>query len=206
MAERHLVFSVGYGNRTIDDFLSLLSRNGIEVVCDVRSTPYSARFPEFSRETLHGFLKQHGCKYLFLGDVLGARPSDPDCYEDGRASYRAIACSSAFVKGIERVEIGAAKYRLALMCAEKEPMDCHRAILISRQLVRDGLHVLHIDALGELESHVDLEARLIKRYKLDQISLFDGGSSTEALIEAYDRRGHEIAYAVAAAYTAGGEK
>lgn len=202
MAEQHFIFSIGYGNRSTNDFLSLLRRNDIQVVCDVRSTPYSGRFPDFSREALHSLLKQHGIKYLFMGDVLGARPSDPDCYVAGRASYKAMACSSAFQQGIERVQVGATKCNLALMCAEKEPMDCHRAILICRQLASEGFDVLHIDAKGKIEAHSDFEARLLKHYKLDQTSLFDERPSTTALSEAYDRREQEIAYVVAA-YSAG---
>lgn len=202
MSRGATVYTIGYGNRPLDEFFRLLSGFSIGVVSDVRSKPYSGRYPEFSREALQLALREYHIRYVFMGDVLGARPSDPDCYENGRASYSAMARSSAFAQGIERLEIGAEKHRIAIMCAEKDPLDCHRAILISRRLSSDGLHVLHIDAFGKIEEHGRLEGRLLKRYKLDQVSLFEA-NSTAPLEEAYVRRGHELAYDVLAAYDAG---
>lgn len=202
MSARPTLYSIGYGNRPLDEFIRLLNHYSIGVVCDVRSTPYSGRFPEFSREPLQLALNHQRIRYMFMGDVLGARPSDPDCYENGRASYAAMARSSAFAQGIERIEIGVEKYTVAIMCAEKDPMDCHRAILISRRLASDGLNVLHIDSRGEIEEHVALERRLLKHYKLDQVSLFEVGD-TAPLQEASERRGKELSYDVLAAYDAG---
>jgi len=196
------VYTLGYGNRSIEDFLSLLQRYEIEVVCDVRSAPYSSRFPDFSREVLQAALKGCGLRYLFMGELLGARPSDPDCYENGRVSYDLLSKSSAFRQGIERVETGAETLRIALMCAEKDPLDCHRAVLISRWLSHSGISILHIDATGDIETHSQFEARLLKRFKLDQASLFDLRSNEEALNEAYIRRGHDLAFDAAAVYSA----
>jgi uncharacterized protein (DUF488 family) len=199
MSARNPVYTIGYGNRSAVEFLALLKRYDIHVVCDVRSSPYSSRFPDFSREPLQVLLQQSATKYLFMGDLLGARPSDPDCYEDGRASYSAMAKSSAFRQGIERLEMGAEKFRIVVMCAERDPLDCHRAILISKPLVDDGVDVLHVDGHGQSEPHRQLEARLLKRFKLDQTSLFGAQSEEEALAQAYKRRGHDLAYDALAA-------
>lgn len=196
------LLTVGYGNREFDAFAALLRRYRIEIVCDVRSTPYSARYDSFNRETLEVLLREPKIKYLFLGEDLGARPSDPDLYVAGRASYEAMKRSSMYRHGIERLEIGIGSYRIAVMCAEKDPLDCHRAVLISRMLADDGVCVQHIGSDGELESHAKLERRMLKKYHLLQASLFEPSSNSAALAEAYDKRGAELAYDVDAAYRA----
>lgn len=102
-------FTVGYGNRDFEQFVNLLKENLIEVVCDVRSSPYSKRFGNFNRETLQISLQSFLIKYVFLGDSLGARPSDPEMYINGRASYEMIEKSSNYAQGIERLELGIEK-------------------------------------------------------------------------------------------------
>lgn len=197
---RDVVLTIGYGNRPIDAFLGLIKRHEIDAICDVRSSPYSSRFPDFSREPLREALLGIGTKYVFLGEELGARPSGADMYEGGRASYEAMKKSSAFRQGIERIEAGLKTYSLALLCAEKDPLNCHRSILIARTLVRNGYVVNHIGAKDELESHSDLESRLLRMFGLDQGLLFGSLDRLEALEEAYRRRGHDLAYDVDAAY------
>ena len=130
----HTVFTVGHSTHALDDFLALLLRHGITAIADVRSSPYSRMNPQFNRETLHAALKGAGIAYVFLGAELGARSRDPDCYEDGKVQYDRLARTAAFQRGLARVQQGAAQYRLALMCAEKEPLDCHRTILVARHL------------------------------------------------------------------------
>ena len=197
---RDVIYTVGYGNRPIDQFLGLITHYKIDAVCDVRSSPYSSRFPDFAREPLREALLAIGTKYVFLGEELGARPSDPDMYENGRASYPAMRHSSAFRQGIERIEAGLRTYSLALLCAEKDPLDCHRSILIAPALVSSGYVVNHVDAKGALETHSDLESRLLRMFGLDQGTLFGSLGRSEALDEAYRRRGHDLAYDVDAAY------
>ncbi len=192
--QRKAIVTIGYGNRPSDVFVELLMQNCLEFVCDVRSTPISSRFPTFSRNELEGRLKQAGLRYLFMGDTLGARPKDPALYVNGRASYEAISASTAFREGIERVKRGCQRYRLALMCAEKEPLDCHRAILVARHLSASGLDVDHIDAQGNLESHADFESRLMRRYHLEQTNLLADASTAQVLNGAYERRGSELAF------------
>jgi|ERR1700736_1666883 len=196
------ILTVGYGSRTIDEFVELMHRYHVEVVCDVRSTPYSTRYGDFNREVFQRAMKEAGLKYLFLGDLLGARPSDPDLYVAGRASYDAMARSSMFRQGIERLEAGMDSYQISLMCAEKDPLDCHRAILIARTLQSDGVSVRHIDASGSIELQHDLEKRMLRRYGLEQKSLFDSSPDSAAMLLAYERRGSDLAYDVDAAYKA----
>jgi uncharacterized protein (DUF488 family) len=202
MSPDHTVYTVGYGNRPIADFLDLLSKYRIEVIGDVRSTPYSSRYPDYAREPLRVTLRDAGIKYVFLGEELGARPSDPVLYDAGRASYSAMAASAAFQRGIARVETGSSRFRLALMCAEKDPIDCHRAVLVSRELARAGARIFHIDAAGALQSQPELEARLLRLYGLDQVPLFEPERISRAVDEAYKRRGGDLAYDVDAAYRA----
>src|SRR3982074_132346 len=104
------IYSIGYGNRRIDEFIDLVKLYRIQAVCDVRSTPFSSRYPDFGRDALRRTLRMAGVKYVFLGDQLGARPSDPELYEDRRASYHAMSKSSPFHHGLERLEQGAERF------------------------------------------------------------------------------------------------
>ncbi len=198
----HEIFTIGYGNRTMTDFVGLLIRYGIEVVCDVRSSPYSKHYPDFSRQPLQETLKASNVKYLFLGMELGARPKDQNLYCNGKASYEAMAQSPQFKSALQRVKAGSETHRIALLCAEKEPLDCHRAILIAPRLSSDGVLVRHINSQGEIESQASLEKRLLKRYGLEQVSLFNDRSASQILNDAYKRRGEDLAYDVDAAYRA----
>jgi uncharacterized protein (DUF488 family) len=135
-------------------------------------------------------------KYVFLGEELGARSADPGCYEGGRVQYRRLAASPAFRRGIERVEAGSHTFRLALLCAEKEPLECHRTILVARELVARGHSVDHILASGELESHEDAMRRLLRLLRrantVGQADLWR--SEAEILEEAYAMQEERIAY------------
>jgi uncharacterized protein (DUF488 family) len=196
------VYTIGYGNRLPVDFLDLLQRYEIQAVCDVRSLPYSSRYPDYARVPLREALRARNIRYVFLGKELGARPSDPDLYENGRASYQAMATSPAFRQGIERIKKGLAEYSIALLCAERDPLDCHRAILIAPSLVAAGIAVSHIDQRGALESQAGLERRLLRKVGMDQSALFAGPSDVNPIEEAYKRRGRELAYDIDAAYQA----
>jgi uncharacterized protein (DUF488 family) len=196
------VYTIGYGNRQLVDFLELLQRYQIHAVCDVRSQPYSSRYPDYARVPLREALRAREIRYVFLGKELGARPSDPDLYENGRASYQAMATSAAFRQGIERVKKGVVEYSIALLCAETDPLDCHRAILIAPSLVAAGIAVSHIDRRGTLESQADLERRLLRKEGLDQSVLFAGPTDLNPIEEAYKRRARELAYDIDAAYQA----
>ena len=168
----HVVFTIGHSTHTLDHFTSLLSLHGITALCDVRSTPYSQINPQFNREELKSSLQTCGVRYVFLGKELGARSDDPSCYEDRKVRYDRLAQTIPFRKGLDRVQDGVKSYRVALMCAEKEPLDCHRTILVSRHVLDLGLDVQHILADGRLEKHAAALNRLVKILNLQQGDMF----------------------------------
>ena len=134
MNKNRELFTVGHSNLSIEAFISLLQQHEITAVADVRSHPYSRRFPHFSQPTLKASLLNAGIRYVFLGKELGARPEDLSCYEGGKALYQRIADTQLFSEGIQRLLKGTEIYKIALMCAEKDPITCHRTILVCRQL------------------------------------------------------------------------
>ena len=153
----------------------------------MRSQPTAAG--HFHRESLAGSLKAAGVKYVFLGRELGARREETECYEDGIARYEKIADLPAFHEGLAQAVPGAEKHRLAILCAEKEPLDCHRAILICRRLRDRGVRISHILADGSLEDHADSEKRLVREMDITR-TLFEPDLTERDLIErAYDQRG-----------------
>ena len=186
------VFTIGHSTLELGKFLALLKQHGIQAVADVRSSPYSQYNQQFNREPLQRALQEHGISYVFLGEELGARRSERECYLNGRADYELISRTPAFKHGIERVIQGAAKMRVALMCAEKDPINCHRCILVSPHLRRHGLAVLHSLTDGTLEDHGQTEERLLQLLALPERELFR--SPEEIVAEAYKLQGNKVAY------------
>ena len=154
--------------------------------------PYSRRHPQFNRRALTVSLEAHGVAYVFLGRELGARSRDPACYENGRVQYRRLAGTELFRSGIRRIVDGSRRMRIALMCAEKEPLDCHRTILVARELVRLGQVVNHILADGRIEPHETVMKRLFARLGLPEADLFRTPAELED--EAYTAQEKNIAY------------
>jgi len=186
------IHTIGHSRHTLDKLIELLSMHGIARVADVRSQPYSRRNPQFNRETLSGALAEAGIEYAFLGRELGARSEDPGCYLAGRVSFDLLARTLLFRQGLEIVEREARARRLALMCAEKDPLICHRTILVCRQLASRGLDARHILEDGRIESHQDALTRLLAEHGIKDRELFQ--SREELVAEAYTRRGRRIAY------------
>jgi uncharacterized protein (DUF488 family) len=187
-----VVFTIGHSTHPIDRFVALLKKHRIEALADVRSTPFSRFNPQFNRERLAAALKAEGIDYLFLGKELGARSDDPACYEGNQVQYDRLAATPAFKEGLARVEQEAGERAIALMCAEKDPLHCHRTILVGRELARDGFVLRHILSDGEIEAHDNALDRLMKQHGLTSGDLF---ASREGLVEeAYRRQGQAIAY------------
>lgn len=187
------VYTVGHSTHPIEWFIQLLGRNAITALADVRSTPYSRMTPQFNREALKQALKEAGITYVFLGEELGARSKDRSCYRRGKVDYDLLARTAPFQAGLERVKAGARTHRIALMCAEKDPLDCHRTILVARNLVEQGVPVGHILSDGSVEGHDHAMSRLMKMLHIDEDDLFR--SREDAIRDAYQRRGDAIAYA-----------
>lgn len=187
------VATIGHSTHLIDHFLSLLDRHGITAIADVRSTPYSRHNPQFSRDALKASLKRAGIAYVFLGRELGARSDDPRHYdEDGRVRYDRVADSDAFRAGIDRVVSGAAQHRIALMCAERDPLTCHRTILVSRALVDRGARVRHVLGDGSVETHEEALDRLMGQLGIDPRDFFTAPEALRA--RAYAEQEARIAY------------
>lgn len=157
--DQAVVYTVGHSNHSIARFVELLQAAGITAVADVRSIPRSRRWPQFDRARLQRSLRDAGIAYVFLGAELGGRPSDPALLHDGKPDYRRMAMAPAFRSGLDRVIDGAKRYRIALMCAEREPLQCHRFQLVSRQLHELGVTLRHILADGSVEPHAVTEGR-----------------------------------------------
>jgi uncharacterized protein (DUF488 family) len=187
------IFTIGHSTHGLEAFICLLKRHGITAIADVRSQPFS-RIQHFNRDALGAVLKTRHIKYVPLCRELGARRSEQECYVNGQAVYEQVALLPLFRVGIDRLVKGAHDFNIALMCAEKEPLDCHRTVLVCRHLRPHGLHIQHILADGELEEHDQTEKRMMQMMGIlpDQGDLY---TRLEDLIEhAYEARGKEIAY------------
>jgi uncharacterized protein (DUF488 family) len=148
--EKHHLYSIGHGRRPAEEFLRLLEENAIEYLIDVRTTPYSRFNPQYNKNVLQNFLESHAIKYLHMGEQLGGRPKDPDCYDDkGHVDYSVLAKQAYFLEGIERLKTAFhKKIKLAIMCSESKPQECHRCLLIGKVLQEQNIPIIHIDEKG----------------------------------------------------------
>ena len=187
-----MVFTVGHSTHSLEHFMGLLKQHDVAAIADVRSKPYSRMNPQFNRDDLKKTLGERGISYVFLGKELGARSEDKACYHAGKVQYGLLARTELFSRGLERVQEGARKYRIALMCAEKDPLECHRTILVARHLSALGLEVQHIHGDGRLESHADVMSRLVRQLHLPERDMFR--ARDEIVAEAYRLQEERIAY------------
>lgn len=186
------LFTIGHSVHPIERFIELLTMHGITALCDVRSSPYSRFAPQFNRESLKNELARHHIAYIYLGSELGPRSSNQNCYEGGKVQYNLIAGTDLFQQGLRRLRKGMESYRIALMCAEKDPVVCHRMILICRNLRDADIRIGHILEDGAIEDNHDAEARLMNLLKISPEDLFS--TTAEQIVWAYDLQGEKIAY------------
>jgi uncharacterized protein (DUF488 family) len=187
-----VIYTVGHSNHPIERLIALLRRHQITAIADVRSAPYSRHNPQFNREALRNALAQSSIGYAFLGDELGARSKDRSCYEAGRLSYARLAATELFRQGLKRLKTGMIEHRIAIMCAERDPLECHRTILVSRHLAADNIQVEHILGSGELEPHPQALARLRRQLGIPEHDMLR--DDEELSNEAYELQGQRIAY------------
>lgn len=185
------IYTVGHSSHSVEVFMSLLARHRIDAVADVRSVPYSRWQPHFNRGNLRRALREQGIAYVFLGNELGARTDDPRCYENGRVRYRLLAKTSLFRSGIARLLQGSTRRTIALMCMEKNPLECHRAILVARELEESGIDVVHILPDGKAETHTATMEKLAADLRLPERDLFI--TPREMKIRAYAMQERRIA-------------
>ena len=187
-----MLYTIGHSNHDADTFVALLHQYAITALADVRSHPVSRFVPHFSHRPLKALLAEAGVAHVFLGRELGARSDNPDCYRNGQVQFDLLAREPAFARGIRRVEEGAREHRIALMCAEKDPADCHRALLVTRELAARGHGVAHIHADDSLETNRAFEDRLLRLCGLPETDMFrDRG---ELVAQAYSQRAGAIAW------------
>ena len=145
------IFTIGYGNRSIQAFIQVVKKYEIEIVIDVRTNPFSRYNPDYRLSKFELHLINNDVAYLFLGKELGGKPADQSCYSKGEVDYKKIQNKDFFIEGIEQViALERGGYRIALMCAEASPLDCHRKALIGDFLNEEGFEVSHIDKDGSI--------------------------------------------------------
>ena len=160
------VFTIGHSTHALADFLAVLRQHAVTAVADVRSAPYSRFNPHFNRDALCRELAHANFTYVYLGRELGGRSDDPTCYRHGRIRYDQVARTRRFGDGLRRLAGSMGEHRVALMCAEKEPLHCHRALLVAQALHAQGADVAHIHADGRLEEHPATLDRLLDQFGL----------------------------------------
>ena len=191
------IFTLGHSNLEAGDILTLLARVKIEIVADVRSLPQSSRFPQFGQAPLENLLRSANLAYKFFGEELGGRPDDPAAYfDDGRVNYRARRRSFAFQSGLERLLKLAQEKTVALLCAEEDPLDCHRFLMISPELAAAGAPPVHLRKHGTLETQEAAENRLLELHGFAGVAantLFPEARA-EALEKAYELQALRAAF------------
>ena len=151
------ILTIGHSNHSWEAFLKLLRGNGVEVLVDTRSVPTS-RWADFANgPSLKGLLGRAGIDYVFMGDSLGGKPADPDCYDgQGKPDYRKMRSKVFFHRGIGEMLQLAKGTTVALMCAEEDPSKCHRRLLIGPALEERGFRLRHIRGDGSVQSQDSL--------------------------------------------------
>jgi uncharacterized protein (DUF488 family) len=187
-----VLYTVGHSVHTIDHFIKILQLNTIGAVADVRSSPYSKFTPQFNREALTQRLNEVGIHYVFLGEELGARRNEPECYRNNKVMYQLVAELPQFKLGVSRLKEGASKMRVAIMCAEKDPLTCHRTVLVAHFARKSFSDTLHILEDGCIETQAAADIRLMREYHLDKEDFFS--NFEERLSLAYAKRAEKIAF------------
>ena len=159
----HPVYTIGHSDHSIEAFLALLADNGVNMVVDARSSPHSRWVPHFNPDSLEPALEREGIDYAYMGKELGGRPNDRSAYDaEGRVSYERAAMADDFADAIASLIRQADERRIVLLCMERDPLECHRALLVARALAEQGVDVRHILWDGGIESHEELMDRLLE--------------------------------------------
>ena len=192
------LFTIGHSNHELDRFVSLLGQAGVAAVADVRSSPFSQRLPQYNQPELRRALESRRVGYIDLGAELGGRPRDLGLYDgDGRVDYFRVRQTSSFRNGLDRLLVGVEQQAIALMCAEEDPLDCHRGLMICPDLVEKGICPRHLRGDESIETTAQFEARLLDvtgvgRGMLDGLfaASITPQERTELLREACRRQAH----------------
>jgi len=168
------IFSIGHSNHELTRFLQLLQDAGVNAIADVRSQPFSQRYPQFNRPELQRSLYEHDVVYAFLGEQLGGRPNDERLYDaDGRVDYEEVRRTTSFRKGLDRLAQARETYVVAMLCSEEDPLECHRGLMLTPALVEQGIYPSHVRGNGSIETAAEFEDRLLAETKVG-IGILDG--------------------------------
>ena len=192
IGKEKVLYTIGHSRHPIAHFINLLKEHAVTLIFDVRSIPYSRRNPQFNQKTLAERLANEGIAYIFSGKELGAKSPGPDCYVNGIVQYDLIAARPEFTAGLERIIDKTGEFKPALLCAEEDPLICHRTILICRYLRGRVNSILHIRGDGSIENNEVFEQRLVKATGSGEADLFD--TETSIIGRAYEMQGQRISY------------
>lgn len=193
------VYTIGYSGFSIDNFIATLKKHNIMLVIDVRSYPYSNHFPEYNKDTLEIYLKTHRIYYRNYANEFGARQTDRKYYcKEGYLDFEAFSSSEPFLNGVKKLcNSMEQNYTFALLCAEKDPICCHRTILVARAFFERGYNVVHLLANGKTVTQQEINAQLIEKYypNRNQITFFETPQDDATLLKkAYKKQNEEIGY------------
>lgn len=195
------IYTIGYSSFKIEDFIQILKRNNITCVIDVRSNPFSEYFQDYNKDILEKKLKKENIMYRNYKKEFGARQEEPSFYPKGYLDFDLFTKSEQFNEGVLKIAKGIEMgFSFVLMCAEKDPITCHRNIMVAKAFKERGYNIKHILFDGSIESQDDIEKRMIKEYfpERNQMALFDENKSDEDLIKAsYNKKNEEIGYRIA---------
>ena len=193
------VYTIGYSGFSIEDFVATLKRHNISLVVDVRSSPFSNYFPEYNKDALEICLKTHVIYYRNYADSFGARQNDRKYYcKEGYLDFEVFSKAEPFLQGIKKLcNSMEQNYAFALLCAEKDPICCHRTILVARAFFERGYNVVHLLTNGNTITQQEINTRLIEKYypNRDQMTFFDAPQDDNTLLKAaYRKQNAEIGY------------
>lgn len=188
----NFIFTIGHSNHALENFLQLLENSKIRVVVDVRSSPFSRHVSHFNRDQIEKALTKKEIKYIYLGQELGGRSSDPADYVGGQIEYKSLASRQTYKTAIQKLVTEMNKAFTTLMCSEKDPLECHRTLLIAQTLSQQNIQVSHIHADGTLENHGDALDRLMQIHNLSEPDLFS--TDQERLMRALVMQEKKIAF------------
>ncbi len=196
------IYTIGHSVHSVDFFLKLINKFSINCVIDVRSNPFSRYAPQYNISEIKKTLSSYGIYYIFMGKEFGARRTESELYDsDGLLNFEKVIRSNLFQSGMKRVKEGLDKgFNITFMCTEKDPLDCHRSILVGRAFYDENYEVLNLTENGSIQSQEELTEKLLNNYfpNRKQSTIFDileeGNKEEDLVREAYLRRNKEIAY------------
>jgi uncharacterized protein (DUF488 family) len=178
---RPLIHTIGHSTHPIEHFIELLQAHDVNCIVDVRSIAASRFNPQYTKKALEDALKKKGIRYLHFADEFGARRTDPNDLTEGKVDFAKVRASAIFKKGIQRLKQGTTKgFRIALMCAESEPLECHRFAMISPALKKE-FEIKHILKDASIAEQEELETRLLEKYRKKLNSLFPDQTTSNRL-------------------------